>query len=296
MAVIDIVSPALFSLLLWWSSTAAILWLDRMRPSSFPWSMLGATVALAIGLRGLAWSSADSTSSGAYCAFTCAVLAWGWQETAFLLGYMTGPRRTGCRPGCGGVEHFRHGVEAVLYHELALLAGAIAVVWLTWGGVNQVGTWTFLTLWALRLSAKLNLFLGVPNSGAELLPAHLRYLECFFSTRAMNLLFPFSITAATVLATRLWWQALAAPAGSGSATGATLLATLACLALLEHWLMVLPLRSSAPWSWPLGLGELASSTAAAAPSQDPPIRPLHADGNVPIGLQAVGAQAKAITA
>ena len=37
------------------------------------------------------------------------------------------------------------------------------MVALTWGGANQVGTWTFLVLWVMRLSAKLNVFLGVPN-------------------------------------------------------------------------------------------------------------------------------------
>ena len=62
----------------------------------------------------------------------------------------------------------------ILYHELAIVATALAVVAVTWGGANQVGTWTFLLLWAMRLSAKLNVFLGVPNLTEQFLPEHLR--------------------------------------------------------------------------------------------------------------------------
>ena len=59
--------------------------------------------------------------------------------------------------------------------------------------------WTYLVLWGMRQSAKLNLFLGVRNLGVEFLPQHLRYLQSFFRRRAMNALFPLSIVAATLL-------------------------------------------------------------------------------------------------
>jgi putative photosynthetic complex assembly protein 2 len=65
----------------------------------------------------------------------------------------------------------------------------------------------------------------------------------------MNLLMPVSITALT-FATACWIErAIATPAGSGLETGFALLATLTALALLEHWLMVLPVRDSALWRW-----------------------------------------------
>ena len=48
---------------------------------------------------------------------------------------------------------------------------------LTRDGANQVGLWTFVILWAMRQSAKLNVFLGVRNLSEEFLPEHLRYLE-----------------------------------------------------------------------------------------------------------------------
>lgn len=241
--------PGVFALIVWWFSTGAILWLDRRAQRTFRWSMLAATAIAAIAFYGLAIATTNASPGAAYLAFTCAVLIWGWQEMAFLMGFVTGPRRTACKPGCGGPIHFRHGVEAVIYHELALVACGLAIAGLSWGCANQVGLWTFALLWALKMSAKLNLFLGVPNSGAELLPPHLRYLETFFARRHMNLLFPVSITCATSLAAVIWAYALAAGSGTFEATAFALLATLVSLAVLEHWLMVLPFRSTALWAW-----------------------------------------------
>lgn len=245
----DLLSATLFGLLVWWFSTGVILWLDRRSPTTFSASMLGATLALAIAVAGLAWSAGDPSQTGAYCAFAAAIVIWGWHEMAFLMGFVTGPRRSGCDAGCRGLAHFRHGIEAVLYHELALAVCAAFVLWLTWGGANQVGAMVFVYLWGLRSSAKLNLFLGVPNSGSEMLPPHLRYLESFFAIRSINLLFPVSVTVSTAIAALLWSRALSARAGSFDETAAALQATLVSLAVIEHWLMVLPFKSSALWAW-----------------------------------------------
>jgi putative photosynthetic complex assembly protein 2 len=119
------------------------------------------------------------------------------------------------------------------------------------GGANRTGAWTFAVLWVMRLSAKLNLFLGVPNSGEELLPDHLGHLKRFLAKRPMNLLFPISITGAT-LATLHWIRLARAPLASEADTAsASLLATLTGLALLEHWLLVIPLPTHALWGWSL---------------------------------------------
>ena len=50
----------------------------------------------------------------------------------------------------------------------------------------------------MHASAKLNLFFGVPNLGAEMLPRHLAYLESFMARRPMNMFFPLSVTISTV--------------------------------------------------------------------------------------------------
>ena len=53
--------------------------------------------------------------------------------------------------------------------------------------------WTFMPLWLMRTSAKLNVFLGGINLGEEFLPPHLRYLLSFMARRPMNVLMPLSL-------------------------------------------------------------------------------------------------------
>jgi len=264
--------PLLYALFLWWFSTGAILFLDGLPRRTFRWSLLGATGLLVVALYGLAGSGEGTDRAAAYAAFTCAVLVWGWNEMAFLMGFVTGPRTEACPPGCRGWRHFGHASATLLYHELALLASAAAVVGLTWGEPNQTGTWTFLVLWGMRLSTKLNVFLGVPNLNEEFLPDHLRYLERYFTRRPMNLLFPVSVTAATLLTAHLVTRAVAVDGQGFQAAGATFVAALTALALLEHWFLVLPLPVATLWSWGLrsragsgGAEETAPPQAASGP-------------------------------
>ena len=239
----------LFALFVWYFSTGVILYLDGLPARTFRWSMLGATALLVVALHGLAASSTDPTPTGAYLAFAYGVLAWAWQEMAFLMGFLTGPRRHACAPDCGGWRHFVHAVQAVLYHELAIVAGAVLVLAATWGGANQVGTWTFVILWAMRESAKLNVFLGVRNLNEDFLPAHMAFLGSFMTKKPMNLLFPVSVTASSVVAVMLVQRAGAPDAFA--ATGYTFLSTMLVLAVVEHWFLMLPVPFGQLWSWGL---------------------------------------------
>lgn len=254
--------PVLFVLFLWWFSTGAVIYLDGLPRRTFRWSLLGATALLLVALYGLTVSSTDATVGGAYLAFTCGLLIWGWHEISFLMGFVTGPRRVACPKGCRGWRHFGHATETILYHELAIAATAALVVALTWGGANQVGTSTFLILWGMRLSAKLNVFLGVPNLAEEFLPEHLHYLKSFLTKKPMNLLFPVSVTVSTLIAVLLVRGAVAAGAGTFEATALTLLAALLALAILEHWFLVLPLPDAALWSWALRARQMAPPRVA----------------------------------
>jgi putative photosynthetic complex assembly protein 2 len=211
--------PVLYALFLWWFSTGLILYLDGLPRRSFRWSMLVATGLLGAALYGLVASSDDTSVGGAYAGFTCGLVIWGWHEISFLTGYVTGPRRTPCPEGCAGWQHFVYATQTILHHELAILATAALVVVLTWGEENQVGTWTFVILWGMRLSAKLNVFLGVPNLAEEFLPEHLHYLKSYLAKRPMNLLFPVSVTVATIVAALLVQQATHAEAMAFEAAG-----------------------------------------------------------------------------
>jgi putative photosynthetic complex assembly protein 2 len=240
--------PAAFAVLIWWFTTGIILFLDGLSPRTFRWSMAGATLALVAAAAMLRTSAADVSAHGAYTAFSCAILVWGWLEMSFLMGFITGPRKHACRERCSGPQHFIHATQAIIYNELATLTGAIAVAAATWKAPNRVALWTFLILWAMRLSAKLNLFLGVANLGEKFLPAHLLYLKSFFRKRPMNFLFPVSVSVSTLVTGWLVQRYLAAQTPFASVSYALSISLLG-LAVIEHWFMVLPLPSERLWSW-----------------------------------------------
>lgn len=244
--------PILFTLFLWWFSTGAILYLDGLPRPTFRWSVAGATVVLAAALYAIYATANDTSISAVYCAFACALLIWGWFEITFLMGFITGPRTSDCPSDCSGWLRAWYAFQTILYHELALLVGALLIAILTWGAPNHVGIQTFAILWISRQSTKLNLFLGVRNLSEEFLPDNLRYLQTYFTRRAMNPLFPFSVVAGTVAAVMLWNAALAADVMAGEATAFTFLATLLTLAMLEHWFLILPINFGALWEWGMG--------------------------------------------
>jgi putative photosynthetic complex assembly protein 2 len=257
---------ALFAVLLWWASTGIVLYLDQRPRATHARSLRGASIVGGCALAGLVATRDLATVGGACLAFTCAVLVWGWHEMSFLTGRVTGPRRQACPDGCGGWRHFRHAVEAIIHHELALAATLVLVVALAWGAANWVGAATFALLWTLRLSAKLNLFLGVRNPGTELLPAHLRYLDSFFGRRSFNPLLPASIAASALLVAWLARQTLSASTAF-EATAWGLVTALAALALLEHLFLILPWSVARLWGWsgdPAGTGPAPAAVVAVA--------------------------------
>ena len=245
---LQIVLPVLCTLFVWWFSTGLVLYLVSLPRRTYRWSLLGATAVLGAAMWGLSVSSVDASVNGAYVAFCCAIAVWGWQEICFLTGVAMGPRTEPCPAGIDGWRRVGAAIQVILYHELQLLALGAAVLLATLDGTNQVGLWTYVVLWTMRLSAKLNLFLGVPFLHDDWLPAHLRYLGSYFRIRPMNHLFPVAVSGATIMAFVLLQAALGSDATSFEAAGRLLLASLLAAAVLEHWFMVLPLPVAALWS------------------------------------------------
>ena len=241
--------PALFTLFVWWFSTGVIMYLGRLPRWTFKWTMLKFTLLLGFALVGLSISASRNTVASAYCAFTCAVLVWSWQEIAFLLGYVTGARRSECPPDSRGWQRVRHATEAILHHEMALILLAMMVFAVSWDKPNQTGWWTYLVLWSMRLPAKLNLFLGVRNLSENFLPAHLAYLQSYFTRRSWNWLMPVSVTAATAVLVPLWMAVSVQPQDAFAATSLCLVAGLLTLAVVEHLFMVVPLPTTWMWRW-----------------------------------------------
>jgi putative photosynthetic complex assembly protein 2 len=246
-----VLTPILYALLLWWAATGVILFLNLRSRRTFPASMTAATGLLGLALLALWQGRNDASVFGSYQAFTAALIVWGWIEMTFLMGFITGPRRSALPSGATGLRRFAPAVQAILYHELVLIAAAGVIYLLAQGASNRLGLWTFLVLWVMRLSAKLNLFLGVRNLGLELLPQHMLYLGSYFRQRALNPLLPLSLALGTLGTAAL--AVLAQDASSaGATTGFTLLSALLGLATLEHLFLVLPMRSDGLWRWARG--------------------------------------------
>jgi putative photosynthetic complex assembly protein 2 len=237
-------APFLLTLFLWWFSTGAILLVMRQREAVVRIGFLVASVLALLALWGLSLSSRDVSISGVYVAFGCALALWGWNEMAFLLGHVTGPRRVEASPGARGWRRFVEAAEAVLYHEIALVLSVGAVALATAGGNNRTGLWTILILFAMRLSAKLNIYLGVSNTTEQFLPPRLAYLKSYFRKRSMNLLFPVTVSFASIGVWLLWREAMLAQVNSVEGVSAALLATLLALGVVEHWFLVVPLPAA----------------------------------------------------
>lgn len=247
-------TAALFALFIWWFSTGAILWAVRKTDRSGRSACTALTVfslpLLAVGIWGYE-ATLDGTSIGAaYGGFLAALAIWGWIEIAFLTGVITGPNLHECPDEIAGFERFIRAWGTIAYHEM-LLVGILLTMWLYGAGaVNTFGLWTFTILFFARISAKLNLFFGVPHINTEFLPQALGHLASHFRISRLNWVFPISVTALT-FAVACWLERLHSAATAGEITGFALLTAITALALLEHWLMVLPLPDAKLWRWML---------------------------------------------
>jgi putative photosynthetic complex assembly protein 2 len=216
---------------------------------------IGLSVVTVMSLIGLYATRGNATPEGAFAGFTYAIIAWAWLEATFLYGFITGPRKIACPPGAKGLERLSAAWSAVSHHEIAILLGGIVMVGLSWGADNQTGVWTFLVLWAMRISAKLNVYYGAPNVAEEFLPGHLAYLGSYFHRGRVSAFFPVSVTLASLAFGILVY--LAATAGDPYlVTSLTLVGALLGLAIVEHWFLVLPIPDAALWRWALKFGEI----------------------------------------
>ncbi len=245
----EYVVPPLFAIFVWWFGTGIVMLLDGMPRDTFRWSLGISTLIAVGGLICIHRSAHYEGVAGPYAAFTCAVLVWGWHELTFLTGWLTGPRKESCSAPLHGRTRFNEAVQVILWHELALIGMGLGIAALTWGAPNQVATWTFALLWVMRLSAKLNLFLGVRNRGEEFLPPHLLYLSSYFRRRSINPLLPVSLLIGGAVAVLM--IAAAMDAGGADRVGLLLVVSMLVLALLEHLLMITPLTALALWRWAL---------------------------------------------
>lgn len=243
----DVVIPVVGGLFAWWFGTGLLFVLARASNRSDPSALMaGATVvALAAGVAVLALRPVD-TPVGAATGFAMAVLLWGWHEFAFLSGVVTGPERRPCPPQLQGWARFRFGFASVSHHELALAATVVILGVASWGAANPSAFLAFTVLWAMRISAKLNLFFGVPFPNRHLFPPRLQHLSALVPQRRPGSFYWGSMVAITTATVALFMAAFSAGTGADRVTF-LLAGTLAALAVLEHLAMVIPLRLEGLW-------------------------------------------------
>jgi putative photosynthetic complex assembly protein 2 len=103
-------------------------------------------------------------------------------------------------------------------------------------------------MWVMRISTKLNIYLGARHAISEMLPNRLSYLKSYFRTDRTSGWFYVSLSGTAMVLG--WLSHAAATASTGHDIAKwTLLACFAALALLEHLFLVLPVRDSALWAW-----------------------------------------------
>ena len=245
---------AAIALFLWWFSTGLILCRVRLADRagagahlrSFFWSL----PIQAIGLWGLVETAHDASVLGVYLAFLSALAVWGWIELAFLSGQITGPNRVPCPDDAPEWKRFLRAWGTIAYHELALVAVLTLLVYEVWREPNPFGLYTFALLFFARISAKLNLFYGVPRINTEFLPKPLAHMPSYFRNDITTGLSPFSIMSLGFV-TAIFLQGTLTAEAATDRVALALLTALLGLALLEHLLMVLPLPDAKLWRWML---------------------------------------------
>ena len=258
----SILTPIIFAIFVWWFSTGILLFFVRLidKWENFPseakflqyCSVLASLPIFILGIY-LYHSTLDSLSvNSIYLAFLSSLIIWGWLEFAFLCGVVTGPNTDECTKSISGISRFKSSLATILYSELALI---LTFGWLLSFGLsalNCFGLLTFSVLYFARLSAKMNIFFGVPYINFEFFPSPLRHIATYFRVRKVTAIFPISITLITCVAF-FFLEHLFTSTSNGVSTqvGYSLVLSLTILALIEHWFMVLPLPDSKLWAWML---------------------------------------------
>jgi putative photosynthetic complex assembly protein 2 len=242
--------PIFITLFVWWSSTGVIIYLAGLPDTTFKWTVAGMTLVMMFALVGLYSTRGDTSVHSAYIAFLCGIAVWAWQDVTYYTGMITGIRKEAALKPVSGLRRFWHAIQTNLWHEITIIVGGIAVFGLTWGAPNPFGWASYLVLWVMQQTAKINVFLGARNMCEELLPPHLSYLKSFFKQKPMNPFFPLNIAVSMLVATYLIWRVAVAET-EFERIGTICVSTLMVLAVVEHWLLMLPLPFAKLWQWGL---------------------------------------------
>lgn len=243
--------PILYVIFLWWFTTGIIIAIYGRGQRVMEMYFAGATALLIAAFWGLFISRGLRGTLDVYVAITCGVVIWGWQVTAYYLGFISGPGNKddlpaphvqGWRPGIG--ERFRLALNLTIHHELMVLFIGGLMVALTWGHANQWGVWIYVALWLMHTSAKVNVFLGVRNFDVSFLPDKMQYIDRLLSKRPHNELLPVSVVVASSVTLLLVYRGIEPGTNPAHTVGFLIVATMIGLGVIEHCLLVMPIPST----------------------------------------------------
>ena len=180
----------------WWAATGVTLAMQRSAVTSMA-SVFVATIFAAIGLLMIFSAREHATVRGARISFLGSALVWWWCSTIFYAGF--GIRiRDGIEAGSRTFTLALQAIEATVRPDLLGVLMLATVGALVWRKLNRTAFWTLLIFWGTLQTAKLNVFMGVRNSGVDWLPDHLAGLSQFFGPPANSLLLPVTIAMLAV--------------------------------------------------------------------------------------------------
>jgi putative photosynthetic complex assembly protein 2 len=227
----------------WWGATGVLLALQRSAGTrAIALAVAGASAAAGLALA--ARARREAGAAGGARAVLGGALLWTAVSAAFYGGWVVGPPVI-VPVAAGDAPSLARAVAAIAAtaHSSALSAGLLACAVAlarrpgrVAGAAPGFAPGAFAVLWGAHELAKLNVFFGVANGGAELLPAYLAPLRGFFGPARNAWLLAPSAAVLGGAAVAAGLGAARAAAGARRA-GFALVAGVLALAALEHVLL-----------------------------------------------------------
>ena len=217
----------------WWAATGLTLAMQRSSLTTVA-SLAIATVLALGGAVLIVQTRNETTVQGARFAFLGSALVWWWCSTIFYagIGINIAPSGAAGIPPRSFPFAFQ-AINATLRPDLVGVFALLLVGFAVWSRPNRVALLSLFTFWGTLQTAKLNVFMGVRNSGVDWLPEHLMPLSQFFGPSQNSLLLP--ITVASLSLCFVTTARTSRASGSPFVKHAyAMIAFLLFLAVLEH--------------------------------------------------------------
>jgi len=263
--------PIVVVIVAWWLGTGLVLYMQQTIVTIRRPLILTLILVSAASLAAMLVSAQGSQPWQSYLGFFAAICLWGCIELSYYTGMISGVHKRRCPEKCTTGKRFRLALGASIWHEVSVLFVGGVVLTLLFGADNPVALYSFLVLWIMRWSAKLNLFFGVPNFNTDWFPKRLAYAHSYIRRAPITLFFPLSVVSACLIAAELISRSMTSEYPEALIT--LLPGILLSLAILEHLFMALPIADSELWNRIFSRDDTESDTQASSATVDTATKP-----------------------